>query len=354
MTNWMITGAGKRRSTKWGGGTSACKTSFKSKVMIKDTQDKVVDFQVIKGEYVWPIVSPGYKIEYNIETGADDTTPASDEFYMLITALNWTYIIGVVNRINQQATEQEKSQWADNPESFDDYVVSQLDPDRLLQIIHSRIENTDTDGEYKGIFVIPETWPSGPINISFIYGYNNAAREADFTKVTHRNVEIAGLTTLAIIIITGVVLCSIGTAGACGLWAILGGGKAFAISGLFAGGLATVGAAITIADWATMIAEIGWLVEEQFARGINAMIGLNKYGCSFPEGGYIHTYNIGFVNEQVDPFLTVDVQAGKVNPVMNPESSSPILTKYTLPIIVVSGGLFIVIYALFSGGDNDG
>ena len=47
------------------------------------------------------------------------------------------------------------------------------------------------------------------------------------------------------------------------------------------------------------------LLHEQLTQGISAQIGRNKYGCSFPEGGYLHMYSGVVINPQNDPFQNI-------------------------------------------------
>jgi hypothetical protein len=328
MVNWMITGSGKNKPTKFGGGAGACKTAFKTRMKIKTPSGQIKPNRTVNSEYVWEDISPGDTIEYVVETGADKKKAKSDEFYIMASSLNWSYIISVFNHTNMTATPAQKKEWDANPQQHKEYLESQLDPSRLMLTIMSKIENTDSSGRKYGTLTIPSVWASGPIQIAFLYGYDKDLRTGDTSRIWASVFDAATWVALAATLVL-FIACVAVTGGLC---ASLG---AMGISGYLA-----TGTMITIA--AVDVAEIGKLVYDQYHQGFMANIGRNKYDCSFPEGGFAHIYNIVLNNPQNDPHRMIDVQAAQSNPA-SIKGGHTLLTARNLALIVGSVGLFMVI-----------
>ena len=76
-------------------------------------------------------------------------------------------------------------------------------------------------------------------------------------------------------------------------------------------------------------------------------VGRNKYGCSFPDGGFVHVYGVNVVNPNNDPFQMVNTEQMK-------ELSSNgvgIFDKKMLLIALSLGGLFVILDSVTKGGD---
>jgi len=312
----MITGSGKNKPTKFGGGAGACKTAFKTRMKIKTPSGQIKPNRTVNSEYVWENISPGDTIEYVVETGADKKKAKSDEFYIMATSLNWSYIISVYNHINQTATPAQKKEWEANPQQYQEYLESQLDPSRLMLTIMSKIENTDSSGRKYGTLTIPSVWASGPIQIAFLYGYDKDLRTGDTSRLWASMFDAVTWVALAASLVVLAGFCPFSAGATC-----------------------AIGAGLIIA---VDVAEIGKLAYDQYHQGLMANIGRNKYDCSFPEGGFAHIYNIVLNNPQNDPHRMIDVQAAQSNP-SSIKGGHTLLTARNLALIAGSVGLFMVI-----------
>lgn len=326
---WMQTGAGKYKPTSWGGGAGACKTAFKSRIVIKDKNDNVIPYEIEKGEYIWPTVEPGYKIHYVVETGADDKDPASDEFYFVMSTLNWPYLIRLMNEINTNATPEQKQVWESNEEAFMQYIEQKIDPAQLMLIISSRVDTSDRSGTYHGIIRVNEGWMSGPVQMALIYGYNDDARSSDASRIWTNIFEVGAWVAFAVSVI---IACSATLGWGCLLGASIWtwGGTLFAIE----------------------MAELASLAYDQYTRGLTAQIGRNKYGCSFPDGAFIHIYSAVIQNQSVQPALLINVQAMEQNPVLVKKSQYSLINQRTILLLAMATGVFILISTW--GSDENG
>ena len=320
MVNWMITGSGKNKPTKFGGGAGACKTAFKTRMKIKTPSGQIKPNRTVNSEYVWENIGPGDTIEYVVETGADKKKAKSDEFYIMATSLNWSYIISVYNHINQTATPAQKKEWESNPQQYQEYLESQLDHSRLMLTIMSKIENTDSSGRRYGTLTIPSAWAAGPNQIAFLYGDDKDLRTGDVSRMWASVFDAVTWVALAasVVIFMGCVVASLGV---CGSAIVVVGGYAIA---------------------AVDVAEIGKLAYAQYHQGLMANIGRNKYNCSFPEGGFAHIYNIVVNNPQNDPYRMINVQAAQSNP-PSTKGGYTLLSARNLALVAGSVGLFMVI-----------
>lgn len=323
----MITGAGKNKPTKWGGGSLACKTSFKSKVSFRSKKGKSIPVKTQDGEYLFEGVQPGDTLYYQVETGADDKKGDSDEYYFSITSLNWQYLIPIVNRINQEATPAQLKQWEAQPNSYIEYVATQVNPTQLILQYFSQIEKTDENGDGRGSLKIPTTWNSGPMQISLMYGYNDDARSSDFSRAFSNVFDVLSTVALALFVIALFVACP------------------------FSGVTCAIGAGVLAA---IDIAELAVLTYEQATRGLMANIGLNQYGCSFPEGGYVQIYNMFIMNESVDPFKLIDKPAfekvdEEVQISNNEYVAKSMWNKNTAMILIASAGFILAINSIVGG-----
>lgn len=330
MVTYLQSGQGKQKSTKWLGGSGACKTSFKTHMTISSSSGSKRKMKKEKGEYIWEDVRPGDKIRYNVFTGADNKKGDSDEYYLIASTMNWPYIIGIYNDVNKSATEAQIAEWEANPSKFEEYIMSKIDESKLMLTITSKVNKTGNEGKESKLLNIPDTWPSGPIQLAFIYGYDNDARSGDAGRVWENIFDVATYVSLAVTAIGLLVLCPITAGATC------------AVGG-------AVGAAVIAVD----VAEIAYMAYEQYTQGLASQIGRNKYGCSFPEGAYVHIYSIVINNPRKDPFLQIDSAAAKTNPVTTSGASFSLINKNTLFIIGCSVGLFMTIWSMVGGESNE-
>jgi hypothetical protein len=326
MVTYLQSGQGKQKSTKWLGGSGACKTSFKTHMTITSSSGSKRKMKKEKGEYIWGDVRPGDKIRYNVFTGADDKKGDSDEYYLIASTMNWPYIINIYNEINRSATQEQMDSWESNPQGFEELILSKIDESKLMLTITSKVNKTGNEGKESKLLNIPNTWPSGPIQLAFVYGYDNDARAGDASRVWSNVFDVATYVSLAVTAIGLLVLCPISAGATC------------AVGG-------AIGASIIAID----VAEVAYLVYEQYTQGLATQIGRNKYGCSFPEGAYVHIYSIVINNPNKDPFLQIDSTAAIKNPVTTSGNSFSLMNKNTLFIVGCSIGLFMTIWSVLGG-----
>ena len=329
MVSYLQSGKGKQASTKWGGGAGACKTEFKTHMVITSPSGNKRSYKKDKGEFIWEDVRPGDKIRYNVFTGADNRKGKSDEYYLLASTMNWPYIISVYNEVNNTASESQKEEWEADPKAFEDYMLSKIDESKMILTITSKVNKTESNGTTSKILNIPDTWPSGPIQLVFVYGYDDDARSSDASRAWSNVFDVASYVSLAITAIGLLILCPI-TAGA----------------------TCAVGGAIGATVIAIDVAELALLAYEQYTQGLGAQIGRNKYGCSFPEGAYVHVYSIVVYNPKRDPFQQIDIAAAKSNPATTSGTTLPSNQKM-LFIVGCSIGLFMTLWAMIGGDSNE-
>lgn len=311
MASWMITGAGKNKTTSFGGGSIACKTSFKSWMKVKNLEGKTITPIVEKGEYVFREVKPGDTIIYEAFTGADAGNGNSDEIYVVATSLNWAYLINLMNQINLEASSEQIEMWESNPQSYNDYILSKADVNRLLITTFGGIENTDSQGIYRSSLKIPTTWASGPLQVSLMYGYNNDSKASNLSRLGMNLFEVAN-------------------------WV------AFGVS-LIVSCAATAGIGCAIALGAITAIELGQLTYQQLSQGLMANIGRNKYGCSFPNSGYVHTYNFNLINSNNDPFMNIDESSIPKNQGSNISQINNLFNSKVALFTIALAGFFIAL-----------
>jgi hypothetical protein len=233
-------------------------------------------------------------------------------------------------------TEEQRVLWDSNPEEFEKHMLSKIDESKFMLTVTSKINNTESNGKQSKILNIPNTWASGPIQLGFIYGYDNDARSGDSSRMWGSILDIAGWVGLVIWII-GMVVGGIG----CGLATVASGGAAAVLCvGLYA--LIAVEAA-----------EMVQMAYEQYTQGFGAQIGRNKYGCSFPEGAYVHMYSMILINENKDPYMNIDIPAAQNNPSTSSSSYSSIINQKTMLLLGISTGIFLTIWSILGSGSSE-
>ena len=323
---WMITGAGRNKPTKWGGGAGACKTSFKTNIIFKDKDSKKIPHSIEDGEFMFNGVKPGDKLYYNVETGADSKKAKSDEYYFVISTLNFTYLIPIVNQVNSSATPEQLEAWESDESAYINHLATIIDPSRMFLTYFSKVENTTESGISNGSLKIPADWPTGPMQIALMYGYNEDARTGDSGRMWSNVFDTLTWIALAVTVIALFVACPATLGAACG-----------------------IGAGIVLA---IDVAEMTELVYDQYTQGIMADIGRNKYDCSFPDGGYVHIYNMMMINENNDPFNRIDKEAFEnVGSIQQPAPlGASMVNKNTIMLVVASAGFIFAISSIM--GDD--
>ena len=326
---WMITGAGRNKPTKWGGGAGACKTSFKTNMIFKDNSEKKIPHSIQDGEFMFSGVKPGDRLYYNVETGADSKKAKSDEYYFVISTLNWTYLIPIINQVNDSATPEQLEAWESDESAYINHLATIIDPSRMFLTYFSNVENTTESGISNGSLKIPADWPTGPMQIALMYGYNEDARTGDSSRAWSNVFDIITWIAFAVSIIAIFVSCP------------------------FSGGVTcAAGVGLMKVVLAIDAAEMAHLAYEQYTQGIMANIGLNKYGCSFPDSGYVHIYNMMMINENNDPFNRIDKEAFEnVGSIQQPAPlGASMVNKNTIMLMVASAGFIFAISSIM--GDD--
>lgn len=319
---WMITGAGKQQPTKWGGGSIACKTAFKSWAKVRTSEGRTENPTTKDGQYVFEEVKPRDTVNFKVFTGADETKAASDEFYVYVMSMNWTYMANLANQIYTTATPEQKQVWSNNREAFEQYLQTQINWNNMFVTYYSQIETTNSEGEYQGKFTIPNNWPTGPMVMVLDYGYNNDARSGDASRAFSNLLEVASWAVLAVEVLVLGLSCPV-TAGA----------GCVALAAVFA-------------------AEMSVLFYEQLSQGLSKQIGRNKYGCSFPEGGYKQIYALNIVNPSNDPFNLANpetkevLERDRVNVTTTSNDNSKLIV-----LGVAFSGFMIALVSLMRGGE---
>jgi len=325
MSEWMISGSGKGKTTSWGGGSISCKTKFQSKAELVKQDGSNSKPITKKRQFVFDKIEPGDKIKFKVFTGADKEKGKSDEFYMNINSLNWPYIINKSNELYEQATKQELARWSKRKSIFITALAKELNPSMIFLTYSSKIFQTDSSGIYEGEYIFTNNIPGGPMTFNLMYGYDESARSSDSSRGWSNVWDVASWVGLAVEIIIGLTIC----AGSLGL------------------GCALVGAVF----WAQFAAEMAEMSYDHLANGFAQSIGVNKYGCSFPEKGFIHTYGLTYYNLNNDPFAmnTPDIENNQNN-----NSDTLVNTigidKTQLLILLSAGGLFLILSSM-SGGE---
>lgn len=316
MPSWMITGAGKYQTTKWGGGSLACKTAFKSLTKLKKTDGKIENPVTVKNQLSFNNAEPGDVLEYEVFTGADATKADADEFSVSLTSLNWSYLIPVINDLYANASKQQLAAWEKSNKIFIEHLSKKVNPQRLFVTYASQLHKTSSDGLYKGNFTIPANIPSGPLTFNLMYGYNEDARSSDASRAWENAIDVGSWILFAVEIIVGLTVCG-------------------ATGGL---GCALAAAAFN----AQFAAEMASMTYDHLTK---TAVGTNKYGCSFPEGGFAHTYAVLINNPNNDPFGQLENREDLEKDIKDTPFE---MTKERILVGLSLGGLFLLISSIGS------
>lgn len=329
---WMQTGSGKAATTKWGGGSIACKTSFKTEMFLVNKDNKRVNPTLEKGQYVFTEINAGDTIRYKVETGADSKKPASDKFTFVVNSINWTYLINTMVQMMDSATEEEIQVWNTNADAYEAALAERIDMSRYLVTLFSELKSTNEEGIYEGSVKVPSIWASGPITLSLFYGYDDDLTTSDFSRYLKSSIDTVGYIALGVT----VVALTIGT---------------FGIGGAVAGGIVALGT--STAMLAIDAVEISLLLHKQLTQGISAQIGRNKYGCSFPEGGYMHIYSGIVINPQNDPFQNIEKKSLPDSEQQSALNIGGLNLNFNTILTVLGGAGLIILISSLVGDANE-
>ena len=270
---WAVDNAGK----------VACKTDFKSRVKLVDASDKDLPITTSNGNFIWADVPEGSSIYYEIETLADKKKGAADRVNLEITYVDPSYLTRMTNLAIDNLSDDDLIKvitgdtkpimtWLEeNPET--------IDASLLMATIHSETIVTNDEGKASGIIPIDTNWPQSNYTINFHYGYSALAEQSTGSKTSRLWID-----DIAPLLAEAVFLAAIG---------VITGGAALGIATARA---IKAGKTIKRLKKAQRVAEVVGLIQlakQYFKQGFG-IIGLNKYGCSFPLLGYDHSY--GFDN----------------------------------------------------------
>jgi hypothetical protein len=315
----MITGSGKQKSTKWGGGSIACKTSFKSAITIVKKDGSKINPITIDNEIAFDNVEKGDKIQYEVFTGADGNKGKSDEFFISITSLNWSYLINQTIAMYDSARPQQIASWERNKNLFYKNLAQKINPSLMFLTYFSNSFTTDSEGYYKGEYTV-NNLPSGPMTVNLIYGYDQNARTSDVDRAWNNAIDVGSWVLLAVEIIVALAICGatagVGCVIAAGFFKLTGG------------------------------AELIYFTHEHLSKGLVQSVGLNKYGCSFPEEGYVHSYGIQINDPTNDPFNQLSEEDLEGIKAVNPKLGGFNLSKEHYILGISLAGLFLLVYSI--------
>mgnify|MGYP003663802112 CR=1 FL=1 len=155
--------------------------------------------------------------------------------------------------------------------------------------------------------------------MAIIYGYNDDARSSDTSRLWSNIWSAAEWVALAVTVMVMLGLCP---------WT--------------AGATCATGYTLLAID----IASMAVLVTQQYERGLLANIGRNQYGCSFPEGGFVHTYSAIIANPAVNPFLGVNDTTLQQNPALSGFSATSLMNQKTILVLGMAAALILLISSM--------
>lgn len=290
--NWVTNQAGKLDG----------KTNFKSQFKIVDAQGKDLSFEKQDGEFAFDEVPEGSVIQWEVETYADDEKPASDRFNIEITSMDNSYTTRLINLALDDLTDEDfLAVIRGDTKPIMDWLEKNPDvvnPQLAFVTMYSKTLETDDNGKASGSIPIPKDWPLSAYAINFHYGYSDLAEQDTANKTERLWKEDIG-PFLVEVVITAT------------LTAITGG----MYLGLRAGWAAAQATMKTYKAyrWAKRTKLIAELVgvamaAKQLARDGFGVVGVNKYGSSFPILGYNHSYS--FNN---DYLAAIEQESGKID-----------------------------------------
>lgn len=278
-------------------GSVACETDFTSGVRIVDPNGKDVSFDTKQGVPVWSQIPEGSVLEWRVETKADSKKGASDRVNIDITSMDPSYMARIASKVIKQATDDELLQIirGDNTpmEKYLEENPNLINPELAQATFYSQTVVTDDDGKATGTIPIDPAWGKNLFSINFHYGYSDLAEMSTDDKTERVWVEEIGpilIEVLATIALT----------------AISGGAALGVRIAMLAKAGKTVNNIRKVARIAFAV-EMAMMARAYFAQGFG-IVGLNKYGCSFPLSGFNHVYSF-----DTDYIVSLENEAGEID-----------------------------------------
>ena len=231
------------------------KTNLKSTITIEDADGNEIKASELSPMPNWDYLPKGSVIKYEIETQSDGSGK-SDRVQLDIDYGNQ----GAINR-EYEATynglsEEDKIAYENGSRVIEDRI-NKLTEQAILDksipytiTIYSQTITTDSDGKASGAIPIDATWPNTVYNLMIHYGYDGAGESITWgDRMLSNAIEAATYLTLI-------------------------------------PPFTPLGAAV-------FVAEIGWAyANAKWLTGYGPATE-NKYGVSFPDAGFTHTYGFG-------------------------------------------------------------
>jgi len=278
-------------------GSVACETDFTSGVRIVDPNGKDVSFDTKDGIPVWSQIPEGSVLEWRVETKADAKKGASDRVNLDIVSMDPSYMARIASLVIKQSTDEELLQIirGDNTpmERYLEANPNLVNPELAQATFYSQTVVTDDDGKATGTIPIDPAWGKNLFSINFHYGYSDLAEMSTDDKTERVWKEEIG--PILIEVLATVALTAISGGAALGVRVAM---------------LAKAGKTFNNIKKVARIAfavEMAQMAKAYFAQGFG-IVGLNKYDCSFPYGGFNHTYSF-----DTDYIVSLENEAGEID-----------------------------------------
>jgi len=278
-------------------GKVACETDFTTGVRILDANGNDTIFETKEGIPVWSQIPEGSVLEWRVETLADSKKGAPDRVNIDITSMDPSYIMRISSLVVQNATNEELLQILNGDNApMEKYLKDNpdlIDPELALSTFYAQTVTTGDDGKATGTIPIDPAWGKSLFSINFHYGYSDLAEMSTEDKTERAWAEEIGpilVEVLATIALTAI-----------------SGGAAIGVRLALAAKAGTTVNRIKKAALIAFAIEMAQMAKAYFAKGFG-IIGLNKYDCSFPYGGFNHTYSF-----DTDYIVSLEDEAGNID-----------------------------------------
>ena len=278
-------------------GSVACETDFTSGVRIIDPNGKDVSFDTKQGIPVWSQIPEGSVLEWRVETKADAKKGASDRVNIDIVSMDPSYMARIASLVIKQATDDELLQIirGDNApmEKYLEANPNLINPDLAQATFYSQTVVTDDDGKATGTIPIDPAWGKNLFSLNIHYGYSDLAEMSTDEKTERVWVEEIG--PILVEVLATIALTAISGGAALGVRIAM---------------LAKAGKTVNNIKKVARIAfavEMAMMAKAYFASGFG-FVGLNKYDCSFPYGGFNHAYSF-----DTDYIVSLENEAGEID-----------------------------------------
>jgi hypothetical protein len=284
MTSWKQSG---NKNTEYSANDPDCFNTLKTNVELIGPDSKSISVSETEQSDdgpvpTWMNIPEGSKIKWEALTETDGKGQ-SDRLNLELTVMDGPYVAkitdDVLNNLSPAEEDMLLSDVAGLTTLVTKRVIEDMNPELVMKSIYSTIINTNEGGLAEGEIPIPIQWPKGAYSLILHYGYHAQSEAADSEKAFNFWVEEMGpmIAELVIMIIIGFFFP-----------------PSLAVT-------ATVFTAALVADMAIMYS--------QYQKDGFGATGLDQYGCAFPDGGWNHTYAIGYETEEAEADM-----AGEVSP----------------------------------------